>query len=178
MDISEFNSGLVDIEVLDEDACLRKREAFGKQIVPSVVSGLHGDTSIFSAPKGSEVGTNLNRSRPMRKGFKIKNESPMSQGPSTSFLDGVDTCDECKVEAEDSIHFFWRCTRAKDMWSSSKLIFPNILDQLSFFKEIIWCLMMDEKCATENIELILTYAWVLWGNKNEIRHGGKRKDGR
>ncbi|KAL0017429.1 hypothetical protein SO802_004498 [Lithocarpus litseifolius] len=90
----------------------------------------------------------------------------------------VDTCDECNVEAEDSIHFFWKCTSAKEMWSSSKLVFPNVLDQLSSFKEMMWCLMMDEKCSSENIELIFTCAWALWGNRNDIRHGGTRKDGR
>ena len=58
------------------------------------------------------------------------------------------------------------------MWSSSKLVFPNIIDQLSSFKEIMWCLMMDEKCSPENIKLILTGAWAMWGNQNDIRHGG------
>ena len=38
--------------------------------------------------------------------------------------------------------------------------------------------MMDKKTSPENIELLLTCAWALWGNKNDIRHGGKRKDGR
>ena len=47
------------------------------------------------------------------------------------------------------------------MWSSSKLVFPNIIDQLFSFKEIMWCLMMDEKCSPENIKLILTGAWAM-----------------
>ena len=64
------------------------------------------------------------------------------------------------------------------MRSSSKLVFPNIIDQLSSFKEITWCLMMDEKCSPENIELILTCAWAMWGNQNDIRHDRTRKDGR
>ena len=64
------------------------------------------------------------------------------------------------------------------MWSSSKLVFPNIIDQLSSFKEIMWCLTMDEKYSSENIELILTCAWAMWGNRNDIWHGGTCKDGR
>ena len=37
---------------------------------------------------------------------------------------------------------------------------------------------MDDKCSSENIELIFTCAWALWGNKNDIWHGETRKDGR
>ena len=42
----------------------------------------------------------------------------------------------------------------------------------------MWCLMMDAKCSPENIELMLTCAWALWGNHDDIRHGRTRKDGR
>ena len=42
----------------------------------------------------------------------------------------------------------------------------------------MWCLMMDEKCSSENIELMLTCAWAMWGNQNDIRHGRMCKDGR
>nr|POE91015.1 enoyl-coa delta isomerase 3 [Quercus suber] len=90
----------------------------------------------------------------------------------------VATCDGCNVEEEDSIHFFWKCSRAKELWSSSKLVFPNVMDRLSSFKDMVWCLLMDEKSSPENLELLLTGAWSLWGNRNEVRYGGKRKDGR
>ena len=90
----------------------------------------------------------------------------------------VDTCDGCNVEAENSIHFLWKCTRAKELWSSLKLVFPNVLDQLSSFKEMLWCLMMDEKCSPENIEMILTSVWAMWGNRNDILHNRTHKDGK
>ena len=90
----------------------------------------------------------------------------------------VATCDGCNVEEEDSIHFFWKCSRAKELWSSSKLVFPNVMDRLSSFKEMVWCLLMDEKSPPENLELLLTCAWALWGNWNEVKCGEKRKDGR
>ena len=90
----------------------------------------------------------------------------------------VDTCSGCNTEAEDAMHFFWKCTRAKELWSSTKLVFPNVMDQLCSFKEMLWCLMMDEKSSPENIELFLTCVWAMWNNKNEVRHGRTRKDGR
>ena len=37
---------------------------------------------------------------------------------------------------------------------------------------------MDEKCSSKNIKLIFTCAWALWGNRNDIRHGGTCKAGR
>ena len=43
---------------------------------------------------------------------------------------------------------------------------------------MVWCLLMDEKSSPENLELLLTYEWVLWGNRNEVQCGGKQKDGR
>nr|POE75389.1 hypothetical protein CFP56_60800 [Quercus suber] len=90
----------------------------------------------------------------------------------------VDICDGCNEEAENSIHFFWKCSCAKELWSSSKLVFPSVMDQLGSFKEMLWCLMMDEKTSLEKIELLLTYAWALWGNRNDVCHGRKQKDGR
>jgi len=81
-------------------------------------------------------------------------------------------------EAEDAIHFFWKCTRVKERWSSMKLVFPNVMDQLCSFKEMSWCLMMDEKSSPENIELLMTCVWAMWSNRNEVRHGRMRKDGR
>ena len=53
-----------------------------------------------------------------------------------------------------------------------------MLDQLSTFKEMLWCLMMDEKSSLENIELLLTCAWMIWDNRNDIQYGETRKDGR
>ncbi|XP_065637686.1 uncharacterized protein LOC136070942 [Quercus suber] len=73
-------------------------------------------------------------------------------------------------------HFAWRACR-DILPLKTNLVKRNVL-QLSSFKEIMWCLMMDENCAAESIELIVTCAWALWSNRNEIRHGGKRKDGR
>ena len=38
--------------------------------------------------------------------------------------------------------------------------------------------MMDEKCSPENIEMILTSAWAMWGNRNDILHNRTHKDGK
>ena len=74
--------------------------------------------------------------------------------------------------------FFFPPGNALELKNLSKLVFPNVMDRLSSFKEMLWCLMMDEKSSSENIELLLTCVWALWGNKNDIHYGGKQKDGR
>ena len=38
--------------------------------------------------------------------------------------------------------------------------------------------MMDEKCSPKNIEMILTCAWAMWGNRNDIWYGRTHKDGK
>ena len=38
--------------------------------------------------------------------------------------------------------------------------------------------MMDEKCSPENIEMILTSVWAMWGNRNDILHNRTHKDGK
>ena len=65
------------------------------------------------------------------------------------------------MEEEDLIHFFWKCNRAKELWLSSKLVFPNVMDRLSSFKEMVWCLLMDEKSSPENLELLLTCVGIV-----------------
>ena len=50
-----------------------------------------------------------------------------------------DICDGCNEEAKNLIHFFWKCSHAKELWSSRKLDFPNVMDQLGSFKEMLWC---------------------------------------
>ena len=67
MDKSDFYSGLVDIEVTDEDLTLCKRVSSGKEMVPCHALCLQGDGCDFNAGKGSGVeGTNMVRGRPKR----------------------------------------------------------------------------------------------------------------
>ena len=40
---------------------------------------------------------------------------------------------------------------------------------------MLWCLLMEVESTPEMVAKVVTYAWVLWGNRNEIRQGGKWK---
>ena len=53
MDNSNFYSGLVDIEVMDDVANIRKRDLSGKQVVQCDALSLQGDICEVNAGKGN-----------------------------------------------------------------------------------------------------------------------------
>ena len=63
------------------------------------------------------------------------------------------------------------------MWESSKLALPFEPDRDCSFKDLMWVLLMEEDSTPEKVAKVATRAWVLWGNRNEVRMGGQRKSG-
>jgi len=45
------------------------------------------------------------------------------------------------------------------------------------FKDLMWGLLMEEDSTPEKAVKVETYAWALWGNRNEVRLDGKHKSG-
>lgn len=88
-----------------------------------------------------------------------------------------DQCEECNSASENSSHLFWTCKRARETWESSKLVMPFTAEQNCSFKDILWSLCMEVKSSPERVAKMVTCAWVLWGNRNEVCKGGKRKSG-
>nr|XP_023870298.1 uncharacterized protein LOC111982908 [Quercus suber] len=88
-----------------------------------------------------------------------------------------DLCDGCKLALENSNHCFWTCKFACEMWESSKLALPFEPDRDCSFKDLMWVLFMEEDSTPEKAAKVATYAWALWGNRNEVRVGGQRKSG-
>nr|POE88885.1 hypothetical protein CFP56_47438 [Quercus suber] len=78
---------------------------------------------------------------------------------------------------ENSNHCFWTCKFACEMWESSKLALPFEPDRDCSFKDLMWVLFMEEDSTPEKAAKVATYAWALWGNRNEVRVGGQRKSG-
>ena len=90
-----------------------------------------------------------------------------------------DLIEECMLEVETSGHFFWSCPRAKQVWHCSRLLNPNYASpnsagQFNSFMELAWKMIMVDQCHDSMVALMGMIAWRLWGNKNEIRNGGKR----
>ena len=86
MDNSDFYSGLVDIEVMDDDANICKRDLSGKQVVPCDALSFQGDICEVNTGKGN---TNPIRGRPKKSGVNIKSESPTLQSPPIARSDVV-----------------------------------------------------------------------------------------
>ena len=57
--------------------------------------------------------------------------------------------------------FFLEMQQSKRALVVVKLVFPNVMDRLSSFKEMVWCLLMDEKSSSENLELLLTCVGIV-----------------
>ena len=86
MDNSNFYSGLVDIEVMDDVSNIRKHDLSGKQVVPCDALSLQGDICEANAGKGN---TNPIRGGPKKNGVNIKSESPTLQSPPIAGSDVV-----------------------------------------------------------------------------------------
>ncbi|XP_050241112.1 uncharacterized protein LOC126690008 [Quercus robur] len=63
------------------------------------------------------------------------------------------------------------------MWACSKLVIPFKRDECLSFKDLIWRLLMGDASRIEVAAKVITGAWSLWNNQNEVRVSGARKIG-
>ena len=77
------------------------------------------------------------------------------------------------IVSKTSGHLFWSCPRAKRIWGCSRIFKPNYDGQFNSFLELFWKMTMNDHCDEGVIALVGRIAWRLWGNRNEIRKGGK-----
>ena len=88
-----------------------------------------------------------------------------------------DRCNECHEEAETSGHLFWSCSRAREVWSCTKIHFGIAPVKIHLCFDLMWHMIMEGKYDESKVALVATIAWAIWGNRNEVRNGGKRKTG-
>ena len=85
-------------------------------------------------------------------------------------------CEECKEDVESVGHLLWSCSRAKEVWQCRKTKFQ--FDQTrvnSLFHDLLWQILLTDSHEEKDVELVVTVAWALWFNRNEVRHGGRKK---
>ena len=87
-------------------------------------------------------------------------------------------CDECGLKAKSTGHVLLDCAKAQEAWSCSKLV--GLLDQFKCFSfiDLLWKMTIIDRVEEEKVARIVTIAWALWFNWNEIRLGGARKAGK
>ena len=88
-----------------------------------------------------------------------------------------DTCEECSEGVEHSGHLFWSCQRAKQVWQCTKLRFAFEPAAINSFFDLVWHMMMFEEHNEDKLAAVVTIAWSMWTNRNEVRHGGTKKTG-
>nr|POF25455.1 hypothetical protein CFP56_15447 [Quercus suber] len=86
--------------------------------------------------------------------------------------------DECGGEMETIEHVLWNCHKARETWALLKVVVPRGGEVCGSFHYFLWHLVMTDRVEETKIALIVTIAWALWCNRNEVRTGGKRKSGR
>ena len=88
------------------------------------------------------------------------------------------TCEACGLMAQSTSHVLWDCAKAKEAWSSLKLVgLPN-QPKCFLFMDLMWRMVITDQVEEEKLARLVTIAWALWFNRNEIRHGGVKKDGK
>lgn len=87
-------------------------------------------------------------------------------------------CEGCNQEEETTGHLFWMSPRACKLWQCSKMVFLIETSHCISFKDLLWSLLMADQPRIELADKVVTCAWALWHNRNEVQLGGARKMGK
>ena len=84
------------------------------------------------------------------------------------------------MKVEMTGHLFWYCPSAREVWEFLKLVIPIGLNHCQVsFKDLLWKMFIaDNKEGTDMAARFISGAWVIWFNRNKMRHEGKRKEGK
>ena len=86
-------------------------------------------------------------------------------------------CVCCHDMVETTDHIFWGCTKAQETWAATKLQLLPLDVHIDSFQDLLWFVMMTNVVGEEKCSQIVTTAWALWSNRNEILYGGEGKAG-
>ena len=86
-------------------------------------------------------------------------------------------CVCCHDEAKTNGHIFWGYPKAQKTWAASKLQLLPLDVHLGSFLDFLWFVMMTNAAGEEKCSQLVTTAWALWSNRNEILYRGEGKTG-
>ena len=75
---------------------------------------------------------------------------------------------------ESTIHALWECDAAKDVWSRSLKILQKRVSGLDDMIHLLEYLM--DQVESQDMEVVLVQAWLIWNQRNRVVHGGKFHD--
>ena len=83
-------------------------------------------------------------------------------------------CPICMRFLELAIHALWECEVAKDVWSGSlKILQKGVSGQANMIHLMEYLLDWVE---SQDMEVVLVQAWLIWNQRNRVVHGGKFHD--
>ncbi|XP_075675215.1 uncharacterized protein LOC142644511 [Castanea sativa] len=89
-----------------------------------------------------------------------------------------DICNSCKMEPKSVGHIPWSYPKAQKAWGYSKMAGSLNLEVCRTFNDLLWTSLMVNKVGGDQAVKVVTIAWALWHNRNEVRHEGKNKNGK
>ena len=89
-----------------------------------------------------------------------------------------DICSQCRKGAETSLHLFWFCDKAEEVWCNSKMAFPFSLDHTWSFIDVMWQLVKHSSTCSGLLEKMLSLCWEIWKERNSVRNGNGKREGK
>ena len=94
-------------------------------------------------------------------------------------------CDILQRKVTWCVEKFYRIVGVRDVIKKlklqvtySKMAFPVETSYCNSFKDLLWSLLMADQPRNELAAKVVTCAWALWHNRNEVRLGEARKTGK
>ena len=87
-------------------------------------------------------------------------------------------CALCGNSTENVLHTLWFCAHAKEVWNTSKLSLPFVIEPHWCFLDIMEKLLIVEDVLPGLAERFVSVCWGIWKERNVIRTGGRGKPGR
>lgn len=76
------------------------------------------------------------------------------------------------------LYLFLECPKARETWALFRNFHELATVQFRCIMDFLWFILMEAKWSCEDNAVAITIVWALWSNKNEVRHGGLRKNGK
>ena len=73
-----------------------------------------------------------------------------------------DRCNECHEEAKTLVHLFWSCSRARKVWSCTKIHFGIAPVKIHSCFDLMWHMIMEGNYDESKVALVATIARAIW----------------
>ena len=81
-------------------------------------------------------------------------------------------CDMCEATETPGL-VFWGCSLAMEVWTILGVKPPNTTWEPKDFYDLLW--LFKEQLQNADLEVLISAAWGIWNNRNDVKHGGSSK---